>query len=162
MKRLCIPLLLTVWVALQFSSAWAVAVSVRVNAGNDDAEELISDGSMYRNSSDLEMSYDNFVGGLQIIGLRFTGLAIPQGATINSAYVEFETDETDSGATNLLIYGEDIDNAGGFGAGANDISNRSRTLAFSSWAAGAWNTVNELHQTSDLSTIVKEIVDRPG
>ena len=45
---------------LQFSNAWAVTVSVRVNSSNDDAEELISDGSMYRNSSDLELSYDDF------------------------------------------------------------------------------------------------------
>ena len=155
-------MLLTVWMALQLSSAWAVTVSVRVNSSNDDAEELISDGSMYRNSSDLEMSYDGFVGGLQIVGICFTGLPIPQGATINSAYVEFETDETDSGATNLVIYGEDIDDANAFAAAANDISNRSTTTASVNWSPGAWNTVNELHQTPDLSAIIKEIIDRPG
>jgi len=155
-------MLLTVWMALQFSSSWAVIVSVRVNAGNDDAEELISDGSMYQNSSDLEMSYDTFSGGLQIVGTRFTGLAIPQGANINSAYVEFETDETDTGATNLVIYGEDIDDASAFAAGANDISNRTMTTASVNWSPGAWNTVNELHQTPDLSAIIKEIIDRPG
>ena len=82
MKRLSIPLMLTVWIVLQFSSAWAVTVSVRVNTGNDDAEELISDGSMYLNSTDLETSFDDFQGGLQIVGMRFTGLAVPQGATI--------------------------------------------------------------------------------
>ena len=60
MKNLWITMLLTVWMALQLSNAWAVTVSVRVNSANDDAEELISDGSMYRNSSDLEMSYDDF------------------------------------------------------------------------------------------------------
>ena len=64
MKNLCITLLLTVWMALQFSNAWAVTVSVRVNSSNDDAEELISDGSMYRNSSDLELGFDDFTGGL--------------------------------------------------------------------------------------------------
>ena len=36
-------MLLTVWMALQLSSAGAVTVSVRVNSGNDDAEELISE-----------------------------------------------------------------------------------------------------------------------
>ena len=59
-------MLLTVWMALQLSSAWAVTVSVRVSSGNDDAEELISDGSMYRNSSDLEMSYDDFQGAYRL------------------------------------------------------------------------------------------------
>ncbi len=132
------------------------------NGGNDDAEELISDGSMYRNSTDLEMSYDDFQGGLQIIGMRFTGLAIPQGATIDSAYIEFEIDETDSGTTNLVISGEEIDDAGTFAAGANDISNRTATTASVNWSPGPWNTVNELHQTTDISTIIKEIIDRPG
>jgi len=155
-------MLLTVWMALQLSSAWAVTVSVRVNSGNDDAEELISDGSMYQNSSDLELGYDDFVGGLQIVGTRFTGIAIPQGATINSAYIEFETDEIDSGATNLVIYGEDIDDASAFAAAANDISNRTTTTASVNWNPTAWNTVNELHQTPDLSAIIKEIIDRPG
>jgi len=155
-------MMLTLWMVLQLSSAWAVTVSVRVNSGNDDAEELISDGSMYRNSSDLEMSYDDFQGGLQIVGTRFTGLAIPQGATINSAYLEFETAETDTGTTNLVIYGEDIDDASAFAAAANDISNRTTTTASVNWSPGAWNTVNELHQTPDLSAIIKEIIDRPG
>lgn len=66
---------------------------------------------MYRNSSDLELGFDDFVGGLQIVGMRFKNVAIPQGATISSAYLEFETDETESGATSVVIFGENVDDA---------------------------------------------------
>ena len=165
MRNLFTTLILTVWLTLHFSGAQAVNVSVRVSAGNDDAEERVSDGGMSRASSDLEISYDsggNPDRGLQIVGMRFTGLAIPQGATINSAHVEFETDETDAGATNLVIFGEDSDDANGFANNNNNISNRTYTSASVNWSPGAWNTVNELHQTADISTIIKEIVDRPG
>ncbi len=162
MQRYSIILLISTWLALQFSSAVAVPVSVRVAADNDDAEERISDGNMYRNSPDLEFVYDNFVGGLQIVGMRFRNLAVPQGATINSAYLEFETDETDSGSTNLVIFGQDTDDANQFANNDGNISSRARTAATVNWSPSAWNSVNQLHQTPDISTIIKEIVDRAG
>lgn len=140
----------------------AVTVSIRVDNDNRDAEELISDGDMYRDSSDLELGFDDFAGGLQIVGMLFRNVDIPQGAQINSAYIEFETDETDSGTTNLLIYAEDEDNAGNIGNNDNNLSDRTPTSATETWSPGAWNTVNQKHQTPDLRLIIQELVDRPG
>ncbi len=147
---------------INLSSVWGATVSVRVSGDNDDAEELISDGDMYRGSTDLEFSYDSYHGGLQIVGMRFRNVAIPQGEVIDSAYISFETDETDSGTTNLVIYGEDTDDANLFANNSGNISSRTKTTASVNWSPSAWNTVNELHQTVDISTIIKEIVDRPG
>lgn len=162
MPKILIKCLLLAWLLLQLSNAMAVTVSVRVEADNDDAEERISDGEMYQDSSDLELGFDDFVGGLQIVGMRFRSVAIPQGATINSAYLEFETDETDSDATSLMIFGENVDDANQFGTSDDDISDRPKTSASTNWSPSAWNSVNELHQTPDIATIIKEIVDRPG
>ena len=50
-------------------------IDVRVGTGDDDAEER-ADGSMYLNSSDLELVNDR---NDQTIGMRFTSVAIPQG-----------------------------------------------------------------------------------
>jgi MSHA biogenesis protein MshQ len=157
---LSIKLLLLACLVLQFSSAMAVTVSVRVDSNNDDAEENISDGDMSRSSSDLEMSADS--SELQIVGMRFNDVAIPQGAVINSAYIEFETDETDSGTTNLVIFGENVDTANQFANNDDNISSRPKTTASANWSPSSWTTVSELHQTPDISTIIKEIVDRAG
>ncbi|MCP4430234.1 MAG: LamG domain-containing protein, partial [Gammaproteobacteria bacterium] len=162
MLKLSLKFLILAWLVFQVSGAMAATVSVRVAAGNDDAEERISDGDMYRDSTDLEMSYDSYHGGLQIVGMRFTNVAIPQGATINSAYIEFETDETDSGTANLVIYGEDNDTSNQFANNSGNISSRTPTSASVNWNPSAWNSVNELHQTPDIGSIIKEIVDRPG
>src|SRR5690606_412792 len=62
-----------------------------IAASTDDAEQTISNGRMDINSSDLELCTD---GPVQLVGLRFNNLNIPQGASIVSAYIQFETDET--------------------------------------------------------------------
>lgn len=79
----------------------------RVGSSSDDAEEKPS-GTARFTSSDLELVYD---GGNQTVGIRFSGLDIPTGATIESAYVQFQVDETGSGDTFLTIEGEDSGNA---------------------------------------------------
>jgi MSHA biogenesis protein MshQ len=142
--------------------AFAAQVSVRVSADNDDAEERISDGDMYRDSTDLELGYDDFVGGVQIVGMRFRNVNIPQGAIINSAYLQFTANETDSGATNLIIYGENVDSANQFSNGRSNISSRPKTTASVTWTPAAWNNVNGLHQSPDIRLIIQEIVNRAG
>ncbi|MGK0371910.1 MAG: hypothetical protein ACJAW1_002154, partial [Glaciecola sp.] len=137
------------WVLSIFSStAFSATEQVRVSGGNNDAEELVSDGDMSRGSSDLEFGYD---GGLQIVGMRFQNINIPQGATISSAYIEFVTDETDSGTTNLVIFGEDNESPTTFTNSDDNISDRTKTSASVNWTPAAWNNVNELQQTSDIS-----------
>lgn len=138
----------------------AATVDVRVSNGNDDAEQYVSSGNMNRGSTDLEFVND---GGDQIVGIRFRYVQVPKGSTINNVYIEFEVDETDNGATNLVIAGEDADWAKRFSSINSDISNRTPTTALVLWnGIGAWNFVNEKKQTPDLSTVVQEIVNREG
>ena len=49
--------------------------------GNDDGEERAS-GKMYLHSSDLELVDDFRKGFAQIVGIRFAGVTVPQGAVI--------------------------------------------------------------------------------
>ena len=62
----------------------------------NDIEEYKNSGDMYEGSSDLELGSD---GGEQIVGMRFN-LPVPQGATINNAYIQFTVDEN----KNCLLY----------------------------------------------------------
>lgn len=134
---------------------------VKVTANNDDAEER-ADGSMYRDSSDLELTKD---GGYQKVGMRFVGITVPQGATITNAYIEFTVDETDAEDGTLTITGEDIDDADGFSSNDNDITDRTPTFASVEWVLSdenRWDSVGSKKQTPDIRTIIQEIVSRGG
>lgn len=54
-------------------------LTIPIQTGNDDVEER-SDGSIYLNSSDLELVNDPSNAGDQIIGLHFEHIALGQGA----------------------------------------------------------------------------------
>jgi len=139
-----------------------VSISSQVNQSGDDAEEATTDGAMYLDSTDLEIGDDFSYWGAQTLGLRFVNVAIPNGATIVSAYVEFEVDETGSSATAVQITGEAADDPGSFTTTNWDITARTATSAAVSWNPGPWNNPNASEQTPDLSSVVQEIVDRGG
>ena len=134
-------------------------LDIRVDLGGNDVEEQ-QGGPVVMTSSDLELVVDPSLGQ-QLVGLRFGSIPVPQGAGITSAYVQFKTDEASSGATNLLVQGDASDNAAGFGT----VSTRNRTTASVGWAPPPWSVVGESgpdQRTPDLSSIIQEIVNRPG
>ena len=136
-------------------------LDIAVSASADDAEEAAS-GEINRVSGDLAMS----VGvAPQTVGLRFQGVAVPQGATILSAYVQFRADEKSSTVVTLTIEGHAADSAGAFTTAAFGISSRPRTIADVSWTPDPWTLIGEQgpkQRTTDLSPVVQEIVDRAG
>ena len=136
----------------------------RVSSSSNDAEEL-ENGRTYIGSSDLELTYDNGFNSLQTIGMRFTDLVIPQNAVITKAYIQFKVDETSTESTQLSIYGEAVDNAVAFNTTTYNISSRTKTGASASWSPAPWNTIGEAgeaQRTSDLTSIVQEIVSGSG
>ena len=86
------------------SNVSAATLEVRISAGPDDAEERPTDGNVRLGSKGLEMVYED-PGYNQTVGLRFTGVDIPQGALITNAYIQFEAFTTDSEPTTLFIEG---------------------------------------------------------
>lgn len=141
-----------------------ITITSQVSQSSDDAEELVSNGSMSLTSSDLELTSDG--GTNQLVGIRFGNINIPQGTTILNASIQFTTDETDSGNTSVVIRGHDTDDAPTFTSGNSNISNRTLTSASVSWNnIPAWNSVGQAganQRTPDLTSIVQEIVNRGG
>jgi hypothetical protein len=136
---------------------------VRVSSSGDDVEQLLSNGQMYLNSTDLELGNDFAYFGEQSVGLRFNNLAIPQGATISAAYVEFETDETSSESTSVTIAAQAADNAPAFSTTAYDLTSRPLTAATVAWNnIPAWNSVDEKHQSPDIAAVLQEVIGRSG
>jgi len=140
-----------------------VTICAGISDGGNDIEEL-HDGSMYMSSSDLELIYDSNAARLeQKIGLRYEDLGIPQGAIIESAYLQFTTDETSSGVVNLTIQGENSGDASPFTFANDNLSARSTTQAAVVWSPPNWSVIGERtskQQTPDLKAILQEIVNR--
>lgn len=143
--------------------AFSETEEVRISSGNDDVEESPT-GEVYTGSSDLELIYDSYNGGDQVIGLRFTGIQVPQGATITSAYIQFAADESNSGSTTLSIYGEYTGNASTFSTSSHNVSSRTKTSAKATWAPSSWTSgeVGSKQKTPELKNILQEVVNNGG
>lgn len=140
----------------------ATTIDVRVATSSDDAEENAT-GAVSLTSSDLEIIFDN--GANQIVGTRFTGVAIPQGATVTNAYIQFVVDEVTTGAAALVITGEAADNLPTFNNTSAKISTRAKTAATVAWSPAPWTAVGAAgieQRTPNLAAVVQEIVNRPG
>ena len=147
------------------SIAWSTAsaatiVEKRTAASTDDAEEF-ANGTMYLTSSDLELIHDS---SDQTVGMRWTGLAIPPGATITAAYVQFAAKESQSEATDVTFRAEAADAAATFDSTPTSISTRPRTTASTSWVPVAWvaGEAGANQRTPDLAAVIQEVVSRPG
>ena len=136
-------------------------VSSGVSASNDDAEERAS-GTVILISTDLELILDK---SDQTVGLRFNTMNIPQAAVISDAFIQFTADETHSESNSLRIQGEAADNPEAFSSSSFNISTRPKTTATVPWSPAAWTSIGEAgpdQQTPDISSIIQEIVNRPG
>jgi hypothetical protein len=134
-----------------------------VPTGKDDAEES-STGAVNLNSADLELVLDGSRGN-QTVGMRFGGVSVPNGAVITDAYVQFQTDRATSVATSLVVQGQAADNPGTFAKTSQNISSRPRTSSVPWDLVPAWPTAGAAgvdQRTSNISSIVQEIVNRPG
>jgi hypothetical protein len=134
---------------------------IRVSATSDDAEEN-SSGTVNLHHASIELVYDR---NNQVVGIRFTKVQVPRGATILYAYVQFQSEGINSQATTLRITGQAVDNAQTFKNTKRNISSRERTQNSSLWAPLEWLVIDEAgdkQRTSDLSSIIQEIIDRSG
>ncbi len=141
----------------------ATVFETSIAVQNDDAEQdLFQDGRMDRGSSDLEFFNDGT--SEQIVGLRFTGVTIPQGATIESARVDFRVDSTSpSGQVHGIVTGEDVNNAVGIGSSAYALTNRFAANPTSATSSFMWTedyAVGNIVPTEDISEVIQEIVNR--
>jgi hypothetical protein len=166
-KKLSFLLCLALTLGLVGSQAFGATLDLRTSAGSNDAEEHLTAvshalGSMDVGSTDLEMPYEDAgtpkATDLQLTCLRYN-VAIPKGAKITKAYVEFTCDETKDGTkpVNLIIEGQLAVNPPAFAGTANNLSSRSPwTKAQVKWAVENWTTVGQKSKTPDISA------DSPG
>jgi len=168
LKKLALLLALAMIVSLTASNALGVTLNIRLTDKNDDIEERVSNGAI-TNDSDLELAYDgagNPAKNEQWVGLRFT-VAIPKGAKVTNAYLEFEVDavnkEGSLNPVNLVIEGQLVPNAAPLTTTAKSLTSRGPwTTAKAKWSVPGWTATNAKFQTSDISAVIEEIVNQAG
>ncbi|HEX5769895.1 MAG TPA: PKD domain-containing protein, partial [Nocardioidaceae bacterium] len=152
----------TVTVSPASGGGGSQTVEVRLAAGSDDAEQRLT-GSTSLTSSDLELTTDGTTQ--QVVGLRFVGLQIPQGATVTNAYVQFRTNEVSTGAVSLTLKAEAADNAATYSATSGNVTSRATTTASVAWSPPDWSSKGEAgaaQRTPNLAALVQAVVSRAG
>jgi uncharacterized repeat protein (TIGR02543 family) len=141
-------------------------VEATITQSSDDAEERLDTGQVYLKGKDLELGTDEGSGGTTLsmmVGLRFEGLGVPQGATITSAFIEFTASEVQEGATSVTVLGEASDNAQTYKDDPSSVSTRPPVAASVAWnAIPPWNSPGAKYLSADLKAVVQQIVNRPG
>ena len=136
------------------------SLAVRVNATLDDAEGP--------QTSDPDGATDLDLGGAAV-AVRFTSVAIPPGAVITAASIQFTADQAfgadNTTPLNLDVFAENADNAPPFGANVvNNIGLLPRTSSSIGWIIAPWSVSQSgaAQLTPDLSAVLQEVINRPG
>jgi hypothetical protein len=134
--------------------------SVRVSAAFDDAEATQraddTDGS-----GDLDL-------GVVLAGLRFANVAIPPGAGIVTAAVQFNSDQGFAGDNTtpltLDVYAAAVDNAPSFGGNFVNLGALPHSATSVGWPVPPWTVQQSgaAQRTPNLSSLIQEIITRPG
>lgn len=135
-------------------------VDYQVGASGDDGTLK---GATYYNSDDkLYFGLNNGAYGDTVFNscMRFTGVAVPNAATIDSAKMQFYI-VYNLGTQASVCHGIDEDNTATMTASP---FGRTKTTASSDFSEGQWSNAatGAFRNTPSISTIVKEIVDRSG
>ncbi|MFK7892800.1 MAG: PilC/PilY family type IV pilus protein [Granulosicoccus sp.] len=128
--------------------------------GNSNGmQQNVASGAMSSGTTHLNLGGNG--NDAELAGLRFDSVNVPSGVTITDARIEFTSQSTLSDAAEFHIVGQDIDDAPVISTSAYSLSNASATSASVSWTPTAWN-IGDSYSSPDLSSIVQEIVGRPG
>ena len=137
-----------------------------INIGDDGSEET-RPGDCINPPGTFPFMFaanNHFIHRCRFIGLRFAGVTLPQGTSVNGAFIDLTRQGRSFGAITTTIVGQAVDDAApltGFGTITPDISSRTPTNAAVDWNVQNFSGGNPF-SSPDIQTIVQEIVDRPG
>ena len=133
----------------------------RTGASSNDAVEEVGgkgDGDVSINDNEVPIGSDD-----ALTGLRFTGLNIPANSTINSAFMYFDIGDQGKGDSGtggaVTIEAQNSSNPPAFTTADNNISNRTTTASSVNWTIGAWNDNTSNNISTNIATLVQEVVD---
>jgi hypothetical protein len=132
----------------------------QVSASTDDCDITYETESINLTGTGIRNGYNSSLDENYQLGLRFTGVHIPRGAKINSAYLTLVAHTSRTGTCDATIKGEASDNPSTFST-YSDFINRPRTTAYTTWSMPN-TTAGTAYNSPDISNIIQEIVNRAG
>ncbi|NBC84521.1 MAG: T9SS type A sorting domain-containing protein [Bacteroidetes bacterium] len=144
-------------------------IPIEFELSSDDAEQE-NDAVDTPYDDDLDAGWEGTEGDANTLtcGMRFQNIEIPQGETIDSAYIVVYSHEAkfDDDVAEITIYAEDADSAHTFDSvGFNKdflLTDRTATTAQVEWTVAEEWAIWKPYRTPDLATIVQELVNRDG
>ncbi len=127
--------------------------SASIAASSDDSQELT--GANNTTGANL-----NTNATTQFTGLRFPGVTIPPGSTINSAFLTVNIAGTTYDDPDVTIRSSAEANPATFSTATNHLSGRAKSTAAVTWTATNIGTGNR--NTPDLAALVAESIALPG
>lgn len=94
------------------------------------------------------------------IGLRFTGINIPSGATITNARLVFVANTNQNNTGSVDIYAHKTASPPDFCSNSN-VNLRTRTTAKTAWTVGGW-TNGSTYQSADIKNVLQEMTSTYG
>jgi PKD repeat protein len=100
----------------------------------------------------------------QTIGIRFARLAVPPGATITEAWIQFAATGSTSTAASIQVRAVAADDTPTFTTSSTTVSSRPQTSTSVAWSPPAWTSGQRgaAQRTPDLKTLVQAVVGRAG
>jgi type IV pilus assembly protein PilY1 len=130
-------------------------VQRQVEGTNNDAEQVVSNGTIDVTSTDLDFDFK------KMSGMRFLDIPVSKGQTILEARLVFTADSSQTGTTDLVFHGEYRENADAFVDIQDNLSTRIKTAASVNWTP-VDQTAGAEYTSPDLKAIIQEIVDHSG
>lgn len=94
----------------------------------------------HANAPRLEITYSGGTNSSRTTGLRFQNVAVPQGATITSARIDFVPAGSNDSPVSFTVAAQNTGDASAFSTGDNFVG-RTKTSP-TTWAAAEWRTEN--------------------
>jgi len=139
-----------------FAATWG---PTSITDTNDDGYEWEGGPDWYANNQPYGYNYIGYDDGRVNIGLRFTNITIPQGATINGASIEVYHSASDrSGTPRGQWQAWDVDSAGQFVDGGDRPSTVPLTTAYvthNPTSGAGW-------KSASIGSVIQEIINRTG
>lgn len=136
------------------SNSYEKIIAKSITSHYADAEETIRNGNLDIGSDDLDMN------GEKMIGFIFEDIPLPNNITITDAYIQFTAKESNSEPTIMTIKGLTDTHLTRF-INSYAISKQPTTTNSTTWSPEAWTKDYFLYKTSNLSSIINELVQKP-
>lgn len=130
--------------------------------GNDQGQQAGDAGAVSLGASIVSIRNAALDATRRHLGLRFAVTTIPQGSTINSAFLNLTSSHGSVDDLRCDVYGHAIDASDSFETSSGDptVFQRARTTATVNWVEA--NCALGATQSIGVASIIQEIVDRSG